>query len=78
MTPTDLQGTTKWFGTQAEASAFLRGLAANCACVVTREGARLSVCEPHLMFLHEQRALDMQIAMRRHRAVLLAEEGVQP
>ena len=76
MTPTNLQGTTVRHGSQSEAFAFIKALAANCACVVSREGARLSVCEPHLAFLHDQRWLDAAIAMRRHRVTLLAEEGL--
>lgn len=74
MTRSNLQGTTRWFGTQAESFAFLRALANNCACEVTREGVRLSTCEPHLAFLREQRWLDRLICLRRCREQLVREE----
>jgi hypothetical protein len=63
-----------WHGTQAETFALLEALSRNCACVVTREGVRVSTCGPHRMLVKDQRAMNGLLFARRIADRLRAEE----
>jgi len=63
-----------WHGTQTEALELLQALSRNCACVVTAEGVRVSVCAPHEMLSSDQRAIDGLLFARRIAPRLLSEE----
>jgi len=63
-----------WHGTQTEALELLQALSRNCACVVTAEGVRVSVCAPHEMLSSDQRAIDGLLFARRIAPRPLSEE----
>ena len=62
-----------WNGTPDEALALLHALRAHCACSV-EDGRTVAACQGHLMLVHDQRAIDGLLFMRRMAAQLLAEE----
>ncbi|HEY1293275.1 MAG TPA: hypothetical protein VGJ60_09355 [Chloroflexota bacterium] len=63
-----------WHGTQTEALELLQALSRNCACIVTAEGVRVSMCAPHQMLSSDQRAIDGLLFARRISERLLGEE----
>jgi hypothetical protein len=62
-----------WNGTTDEALALLHALREHCTCTVS-EGRTVAPCAGHQMLVHEQRAVDGLLFMRRMAVRLLAEE----
>jgi hypothetical protein len=62
-----------WNGTTDEALALLHALRVHCSCTV-EEGRTLAACSGHEMLVHDQRAVDGLLFMRRMAARLLTEE----
>ena len=63
-----------WHGTQEESFALVNAIAHNCTCQFGLMGVRISVCAPHALLTHDQRALDGLLFSRRMACRLLAEE----
>jgi hypothetical protein len=62
-----------WNGTTDEALALLHALQANCECRID-EGRTVATCASHRMLVHDQRAIDGLLFMRRIAERLLAAE----
>ena len=62
-----------WNGTTDEALALLHALRAHCSCTV-EDGRTVAACDGHQMLVHDQRAVDGLLFMRRMAARLLTEE----
>jgi hypothetical protein len=67
-----------WHGTSEEALALLHALWAHCECR-TDTGRTIAPCAGHRMLVHDQRAVDGLLFVRRIASRLLTEEfDVQP
>lgn len=62
-----------WNGTTDEALALLHALRAHCNCTI-EDGRTVAACAGHHMLVHDQRAVDGLLFMRRMAARLLTEE----
>jgi hypothetical protein len=63
----------RWNGTSDEALALLHALREHCACRL-EHGRTVAPCAGHAMLVHDQRAVDGLLFMRRMAPRLLAEE----
>ncbi len=64
----------QWNGTRDESAALNNAIARNCSCEYNLAGARTTTCPSHEMLLHDQRALNGLLFMRRQVAQLRREE----
>jgi hypothetical protein len=64
----------QWHGTRTEALELVEALGRHCACVLSVQGVRETVCAPHEMLCSDQRALDGLLFSRRIASRLRREE----
>ncbi len=67
-----------WHGTTRESKDLNEVLNRNCVCEFNEAGERTKTCQPHLMLIQDQRALDGLVFMRRSAAQLRREEFTAP
>ncbi len=64
----------QWFGTRSERRALLTAIRRHCTCTRDADGMLLEPCPSHHMLVHEQRALDGLVFVRRLADRLRREE----